>query len=131
MNVYDKNVIRFLIISLCCFDLPIRSAHAELISTSSIIGASQAELGRRKLERYLEREEVRAGLEKNGVTPEAARARVDALSDDEAATVAGKIDTLPAGGDVVGALVFVFVLLLVTDILGFTKAFSFTRSVKK
>ncbi len=74
---------------------------------------------------------MRAGLEKNGVNPAAAKARVDALSDDEVAAVAGKIDSLPAGGEFIGALVFVFVLLLVTDILGFTKAFSFTRSVKK
>jgi hypothetical protein len=47
------------------------------------------------------------------------------------AAVAGKIDSLPAGGEFIGVLVFVFVLLLVTDILGFTKVYSFTRPVKK
>jgi hypothetical protein len=31
---------------------------------------------------------------------------------------------------VVGAIVFIFVVLLVTDILGLTKVFPFTRSVR-
>jgi len=44
--------------------------------------------------------------------------------------LADKLDSLPAGGDVIGALVLVFVILLVTDILGYTKVFPFTRSVK-
>ena len=47
------------------------------------------------------------------------------------AAIAGKIDSLPAGGEFIGALVFVFVLLLVMDIFGLTKVCNFTRSVKK
>jgi hypothetical protein len=45
--------------------------------------------------------------------------------------VAEQIDTAPAAGtDVLGTLVFIFVLLLITDILGFTKIFPFTRSIR-
>ena len=44
--------------------------------------------------------------------------------------LAGKVGTAPAGAGIVGALVFVFVVLLVTDILGLTKVFPFTRSVR-
>lgn len=70
-------------------------------------------------------------MEKHGVKPAAAKARVNALSDEEVAAIAGKIDSLPAGGEFIGALLFVFALLLVTDIPGFTKVYSFTRSAKK
>ena len=70
-------------------------------------------------------------MEKNGVKPATAKARVSALSDEEVAAIAGKIDSPPAGGEFIGALVFVFVLLLVTEILGFTKVYNFTRSVEK
>ena len=53
------------------------------------------------------------------------------LSDAEAAYLADQIDHAPAGGDsLLGVLVFIFVLLLVTDILGLTKVFPFTRSVR-
>ena len=131
MNTFDKNLIRFLIASFCYLELPIAPARAEMSSTYRVTGTSQTASPRQKLQRYLERENVCAGLEQNGVTPAAAKARADALSDEEVATVAGRIDALPAGGELIGALVFVFVLLLLTDILGFTKVYSFTRSVKK
>ena len=131
MNTFDKYLIRFLIVSFCYFDLAIQPAHAELVPTYSITSMNQAESSRQKIDLYLQREDVRAGLEQNGVDPAAATARVDALGDDEVAAIAGRIDALPAGGEFVGALVFVFVLLLITDILGFTKVYSFTRSVKK
>lgn len=130
MNKFNQQLIRFLIVSLCCLDFPIRPAHAELIPTSSVAGASQAVSARQKLERYLGREDLRSALEQNGVKPAAARERVDALSDEEVASIAGKIDSLPAGGDFIGVVAFIFVLLLLTDILGYTKIFPFTRSVK-
>ena len=48
----------------------------------------------------------------------------------EVAQVAGRIDQAPAGGDILGVLFTVFIVLLVTDILGLTKVFPFTRSVR-
>ena len=62
---------------------------------------------------------------------EQARARVDVLSDAEAQAMARQIDAAPAGAsDVLGTIVFIFVLLLITDILGFTKIYPFTRSIR-
>jgi len=79
----------------------------------------------------LERADVAAALVERGVSLEQARERVAALTDAEAAHVAAQIDSAPAGaGDVLGTIVFIFVLLLITDILGFTKIFPFTRSVR-
>jgi hypothetical protein len=72
-----------------------------------------------------------AALRARGVAPDQVRSRVAALSDAEAAQLADQIDAAPAGGnDVLGTIVFVFVLLLITDILGFTKIFPFTRSIR-
>ena len=39
-------------------------------------------------------------------------------------------DALVEHLDVLGVIVFIFVLLLITDILGLTKIFPFTRSVR-
>lgn len=77
-----------------------------------------------------ERQDVQRQLAERGVGLDQARARVAAMTDDEALAVARQIDSAPAGGDVLGTLVFIFVLLLVTDILGFTKVFPFTRSIR-
>lgn len=101
---------------------------------SQLIGAEQvaeAASGRALLEQTLQRADVVAALEARGVSVDAARARVAALTDAEAAHVAAQIDAAPAGADgVLGTIVFIFVLLLITDILGFTKIFPFTRSIR-
>jgi hypothetical protein len=79
----------------------------------------------------LEREEVRAQLAARGVSLEQAQARVAALTDAEAADLAARLDELPAGGvDVLGVALVVFLVLLVTDILGYTKIFPFTRPAR-
>lgn len=79
----------------------------------------------------LERADLAAALAERGVSLDDARARIAALTDDEAVRFAQEIDSAPAGAnDVLGTLVFIFVLLLITDILGFTKVFPFTRSIR-
>ena len=102
-------------------------------------GTSQAAMiatptDRSQLLGVLERVEVQEQLQAHGVSVEQAKARVMALSDAEAAQLAAQIDSLPAGGSAAGALIgavlIVFLVLLLTDILGFTKIFPFTKPVK-
>ena len=109
-----------LILSLA-LPLPV---HAGMVSTESA-------LERARIAAALERSEVREQLRAYGVRPEEVQARVAALSDAEAAELAARIESLPAGGiGLVGAIVLVFLVLLLTDILGYTKIFPFTRPVK-
>jgi hypothetical protein len=105
-------------------------AQAAMIGTEQVLAASAAQQNQEKIATALNRPEVLAHLEKMGVNKTEAEARVAALTDVEAAKLAGEIDSLPAGGDIVGALILIFVVLLVTDILGLTKVFPFTRSVR-
>ncbi len=86
---------------------------------------------RDRIAAVLEREEVRAQLAARGVSREQAQARVAALSDAEAAELAARIDEVPAGGvGIIGAALIVFLVLLLTDILGYTKIFPFTRPAR-
>ena len=79
----------------------------------------------------LERDDVRAQLAARGVDLGEAQARVAALSDEEAADLAARIDSLPAGGvSVLGVALVVFLVLLLTDILGYTKVFPFTKPAR-
>ena len=115
-----------LIVSLAGLGVPL-PASATLLSTQAALGADRIYLNA-----VLDRPEVRAQLEANGVSASDARARVAALTDAEAARLARHIDSLPAGGDALGALItaalIVFLVLLITDLLGFTKVFPFTRA---
>lgn len=102
---------------------------AAMIGTDQVLAASDAQQNRARIAAAMERPEVMAQLESLGVSREDARSRVASLTDEEAAAMASQIDSLPAAGsDIVGALVLIFFVLLVTDILGLTKVFPFTRS---
>jgi hypothetical protein len=108
-------------------------AHAALIGTEQLL---QGDLSARaKISAFLARAEVRRELAARGVDPSDVQARVAALSDDQARELAARIDQLPAGGDgvgdVLGAILLIFVILLITDILGLTKVFPFTRPIHK
>ncbi len=103
-------------------------ASATMIASEALVQASQRDATEAKVLQALSRPELVQQMEKLGVDPAAARDRVAALTDDELAALDQRLDSLPAGGDIVGALLFVFVLLLVTDILGLTKVFPFTRA---
>lgn len=109
-----------------------QSVQAALITTEQVVALSASQQNRAKVTATFERPAVQAELRKMGISAEQAQARVAALTDAETASIAHQIDSLPAGGEgVVGALLFIFVLLLITDILGLTKVFPFTRSARR
>jgi len=131
----NRNIASILVVSMCSLGLPVPVAQAELVATDRIEGAGQAWLpARERLGSLLDRTDVRAALERHGVSADDARARVNALSDDEVERLAARFDSLPAAGNGFESVLWigflVFVILLVTDILGFTKVFSFTRPAK-
>ena len=108
-----------------------QSAQASMISTEQVVSAAASAQNRAKVIATFERADLQTELQRMGINATDARARVDAMTDAEAASIAKQIDALPAGGDgIIGTLVFIFVLLLVTDILGLTKVFPFTRSIR-
>ena len=116
---------------LFVMSVPIGVANAGLISTEQVVEREAAAQDRARLFDFLARQDVRAQLTEFGVDPAMAEARVAGLSDAEIRSVAGRIDQLPAGQDVFGAILstalVIFVVLLITDILGLTDVFPFVR----
>ena len=106
------------------------AAQAGMVTTDEVSSVGAAASNRDKVSAFLAREDVRQAVQSQGVSPQAASERVKAMSDVEVAQLAGRIDQAPAGGDVLGILFTVFIVLLVTDIMGLTKVFPFTRSVR-
>jgi len=102
-------------------------ALAGIVSTDSVVAGADRE----RIASVLERGEVQGRLLALGVDPANARARVAALSDAEAAQLAAQLDELPAGGaDILVIALVVFLVLLFTDMMGYTKIFPFTRSAR-
>ena len=107
----------------------VQTAQAAMIGTEQVAQARSADAARALLNEAFARADVQARLQALGVSASDAGERVAALTDDEALRLAGEIDKAPAGG-IIEVILFVFFVLLVTDILGFTKVFPFTRSIR-
>jgi len=129
MTFLRRSISVALVVSMVGMGLPL-PAQAGMVSTPALVTTPAKE----RIFGVLERSDVRAQLATLGVNPADAKARVAAMTDEEAAQLAARIDSMPAGGDGVGALVgaalLIFLVLLLTDILGFTHVFPFTKSIK-
>jgi hypothetical protein len=90
-------------------------AHAGLIGTEA--AHSQDERGRVKA--LLERPELAGALQKLGLEPRDAAARVDALADAEVLQLAGRLDAALAGGQMTNEtiLLVIIIVLLILIIL--------------
>jgi hypothetical protein len=106
------------------------TAQASIISTEQAMVTPAGNADRERVTAFLSREDVGRSLQAQGVDQADAVARVQALSDAEVAQLADRVDHAPAGAGVVGVLFTVFLVLLVTDIMGLTKVFPFTRSIR-
>ncbi len=120
-----------LILALVIGSLPaiaaVPAADQGLVGTTTLLDAQSSQQDRDKIRRVLAREDVQQQLLLQGVSPAEVENRVAALSDAEARQMADRLDQMPAGASVVGALFAVFIILLVTDILGLTDVYPFTR----
>ncbi len=122
-----KPVSHLVVLGLLALSLHLPAAHAGMIGTEAVVNAAQVQQDRERLHSALSRDDVQAQLLARGVDPAQVQARVDSLTDEEMQTLATNMDQLPAGGGVVGALVLIFLVLLVTDLLGLTNVYPFVK----
>lgn len=106
-------------------------ASAAMISTDAVVAKQAAAADRAHVMEMLKRDDVREQLQAYGVEPAEAEARIAALSDAEIRQLSNDLAAQPAGagtgGEIIGAALVVFLVLLVTDILCLTDVFDFTR----
>ena len=114
--------------------VPYQPLLAAMVPTDATIYDSKAEEARDYIESLISRDDIRKSLLSKGIDPDEAKMRVESLSDSEAIALADQIEQLPAGsgaiGVIIGAALIVFLVLLVTDILGYTDVFPFVNKHK-
>ena len=91
------------------------------LALAVLVGVPQAYAGmivpapaseRDRVMALVERPDVARQLERMGIPAEQAKARVQAMSEDEVASLAGKLDSLPAGG-ALNNQDFLFIIIVV------------------
>ena len=91
--------------------LAVPQAYAGMIATPSITD-------RDRVNALIERPEVAQQLEKMGLPAADAKARVAAMTEEEVASLAGKLDALPAGGALSNQdFLFIIIVVLLVVIL--------------
>ena len=111
--------------------LPMVPAQAAMIGTDRIVNPAQTRPAADQLQRFLDQAAAQQQLQALGVNPEHVRERINSLSDAELARVSQGIENLNAGGDsVLGILLVIFIVFVITDVIGATDIFPFIHPVR-
>lgn len=109
-------------ITASCFlsmGLQVTSASAGVIGTAEYLSATDRAGQIASVQAALSRADVRTQLEKYGVDPADAATRVASLTDSELADVSARMDSLPAGGDgVIAVIGILFIVLIILEWTG-------------
>ena len=126
-----KPVSGFLAIFMIVMLTPCQTVMAKMVSAQTVLDADRVSDARAYVNGVLAREDIQAALVAEGIDVQEAMLRVQSLSDEEILAVAERMETLPAGGSTGGTILIVsaiiFVILLVTDIMGYTDIFPFVK----
>lgn len=127
-------ICRLLVLALIFLQFPVGVAKASMISTERLLEATEVRQDRQRVLEFMARKDVRAKLVSYGVDPAEAQERVKALSSKEIKMVVAEIDNLPAGqgdlGTIAVVILLIFLVLLVTDMVGATDVFPFVKKIR-
>ena len=111
-----------------------QSAYGAIIGTENLLNEAHGESAKAYLKELLARQDIQHALISQGITPDEAAARIDSLSNAEAVRAADQFEQLKTGGGFLETfliLVFLtFLILLITDIAGYTDIFPFVTPMK-
>ena len=127
----SRPMLHLILLSFCSMSLYVPVSQASIIGTGQVVEQQQRQQLRadniNQITRVLEQENVKQRLASLGVDKADLQSRIENLSDNELAMMADRLDQLPAGQGIEGAIVFIFLVLLLTDILGLTDVFPFVK----
>ena len=109
MNVWAKIISRLLIALMIW--TPYQIATAGMIGTDQVVTSSQ-QADRTTVISFLSRSDVAGQLQGLGIEPSMAKERVAAMTDQEVRSLAGRINALPAGGDISAAGVLLILVII-------------------
>lgn len=112
-------------IGVVSFSIP---AQAAMVATAQMGGITHSQILGQKIMQE-KRDWIQAELELGGVSRADSVLRVSSLSDSQVIQVHQHMDEMPAGGDALGVALTVFIVLVITDVMGATDIFPFIRPV--
>lgn len=120
-----------LLVAISLVVAPVAPVYAAFVATQDWMTQQQQQLDRQQLAELLSSEQARNTLLSMGVAPDQALERVQRLTTEELAQLNSQLNELPAGGDILGLLVLLFIVFIITDMLGATDLFPFVHPINK
>ena len=118
------------VLSLLLLCVSMGQAQAAIISNSQVIYQVQQANDKVALLQTIRRADVQQQLLGMGVTTADIESRVNQMTQEEIAQLNQQINELPAGGDAFGLIVLIFIVFVITDVIGATDIFPFIHPVK-
>lgn len=115
-------LVRLISVSLICMGFA-QVSSAGMIGTDYLLESEARAASISRLELLLAREDVAQQLVDLGVDQEVVAARLQGLSNAELITLEGQINEQVAGGDALGVIGVVFLVLLILELVGVTDIF--------
>ena len=119
-----------ILLSLLLALTPLIPAQAAMIGNEQVINQHSQGQTRDSLQQLLDQQSARQQLQSLGVSPDQIKSRIDSLTDSELARINRHVDTLDAGGSILGILLVIFIVFVITDVIGATDIFPFIHPVK-
>ena len=117
------------LLSLSLIMLPVLPAKAALVGNADMF-ATATNADRTQLIEALDRDSARQQLTALGISQEQAMQRIAQMTDQEIALLNQQLADLPAGGDVLGVILLIFLVFVITDVIGATDIFPFINPVR-
>ena len=117
------------LLSMTLMLMSFNSVQAAMVTNDVVISSAQATSAKAELLQIINREDVKEQLLQLGVSRENIEQRINLMTHEEIAQLNQQIEELPAGGDVLGVLLVVFIVFVITDIIGATDIFPFIKPV--
>ncbi len=102
---------------------------AAMVSTNNAVQQSYGQMDIAQISQVFDRDDVKQQLIDLGVSVEDAQARVALMTDAELAQLNNRMGSLEAGSDILGIALTVFIVLVITDMLGATDVLPFVKPI--
>ncbi len=119
-----------LILSISLIIIPLGTAQAAMVSNDQIINKMHQAYDKQSLLQTIMRADVQEQLSDMGVNPADLESRINQMTYEEISQLNQQMAELPAGSDVLGVLLIVFIVFVITDVIGATDIFPFIHPVK-
>lgn len=127
-----KSFNRFLALTLSLLLIlaPMGQAQAAIIANAQLMDQVQLTNDKEVLLQTINRVEVQQQLLDLGVSSADIESRVNQMTQQEIAQLNQQINELPAGSGVLGFILVIFIVFVITDVIGATNIFSFIHPVR-